>query len=377
MPYSSRLRLYLMDTGTEAGTWGTQTNTNLGTLLEQSIAGFVSVSMTDANYTLTTANGASDEARNMGLNLTGTLTLTREVICPTVTKFYVVKNSTTGSQSITFKTSGGTGITVANGKTAWVFCDGVNVVSAADFFGTAITTPGATLTNDLTFSGTGLRIRGDFTNATPSNRVFFQTSTATSPTTVSAMPNGAYTGTDLTQFAAFSGSDPNNASVIVMGLNSLVATLSTGVTGTGTNLPLTIGVANAERARFPTAGGFLAGTVSTTGSVSNVDPVVAGVFRTASGNVSATHDTFTTLFTIPNPGGTFLSTWIVSFAVLSDAPTNYNHAVLVVSNGIAATGTALIAGAQQAFQIAGGLTFQAKQTSGSTQTIQWSAVRLM
>lgn len=377
MPYSSRLRLYLMDTGTEASTWGTQTNTNLGTLLEQSIAGFVSVSMTDANYTLTTANGASDEARNMGLNLTGTLTLTREVICPTVTKFYVVKNSTTGSQSITFKTSGGTGITVANGKTAWVFCDGVNVVSAADFFGTAITTPGATLTNDLTFSGTGLRIRGDFTNATLSNRVFFQTSTATSPTTVSAMPNGAYTGTDLTQFAAFSGSDPNNASVIMMGLNSLVATLSTVVTGTGTNLPLTIGVANAERARFPTAGGFLAGTVSTTGSVSNVDPVVAGVFRTASGNVSATHDTFTTLFTIPNPGGTFLSTWIVSFAVLSDAPTNYNHAVLVVSNGIAATGTALIAGAQQAFQIAGGLTFQAKQTSGSTQTIQWSAVRLM
>jgi hypothetical protein len=116
-----------MGSGDQSGTWGTTTNTNLGTLIEAAIAGRAAVSMTDADYTLTTANGTADEARNMILNISGALTATRNVICPAVSKLYVVRNATTGGQSIILKTSAGSGVTIGNGSNALVFCDGTNV----------------------------------------------------------------------------------------------------------------------------------------------------------------------------------------------------------------------------------------------------------
>lgn len=131
--YSSKLRFELIATGEQSGTWGTTTNTNLGTLLEASIAGVAAVVMAaDANYTLTANNGATDEARCAVLSITSSLSLTntRDVICPTSSKVYILKNGTSGAQSLRIKTAAGTGITVANGETAFVFCDGVNVVNA-------------------------------------------------------------------------------------------------------------------------------------------------------------------------------------------------------------------------------------------------------
>jgi len=128
--YSDNLRIELPGLGEQTNTWGTTMNTNLGTLLEQAITGVVTVTMTDANYTLTTSNGGSDEARNAVLELTGALTGSRNVICPAKDKLYLVYNNTSGSQSIVIKTSGGTGITVPNGKKRFVYCDGTNVVDA-------------------------------------------------------------------------------------------------------------------------------------------------------------------------------------------------------------------------------------------------------
>lgn len=131
--YSSKLRFELIATGEQSGTWGTTTNTNLGTLLEASIAGVAAVVMAaDANYTLTANNGVADEARCAVLSVTSSLSLTatRDVICPTSSKVYIIKNGTSGAQSIRIKTAAGTGITIANGETAFVFCDGTNVVNA-------------------------------------------------------------------------------------------------------------------------------------------------------------------------------------------------------------------------------------------------------
>lgn len=123
--YSTNLRLSLIGTGEEQGTWGNTTNTNFGTLLEQSITGYTSVPVTDgADTTLTTANGASDQARNMVLNLTGSLTAARNVICPGTPKIYIVKNSTTGGYAVTFKVSGQTGVSIPNGSTVFVYVDG-------------------------------------------------------------------------------------------------------------------------------------------------------------------------------------------------------------------------------------------------------------
>jgi len=66
------------------------------------------------------------------LNVTSavSLTTTRELIVPTINKNYVVENNTTGGQSITVKTSAGTGITIANGTKVPVYVNGTNVVYA-------------------------------------------------------------------------------------------------------------------------------------------------------------------------------------------------------------------------------------------------------
>lgn len=126
--YSPSLRLELMATGDQSGTWGDTTNVNLGTLLEQSITGYLSKAMADANQTLTSLNGASDEARNMVVEVTGALTGTKNVVVPTAEKIYLAKNSTTGGFAVTFKTTAGTGIAVYPGQSRWVVCDGTNVI---------------------------------------------------------------------------------------------------------------------------------------------------------------------------------------------------------------------------------------------------------
>ena len=126
--YSPNLRLELIGTGEQQGTWGATTNTNLGTLLEEAIGGYVSVTVSDVgDTTLTTVNGGADQSRNMVINLTGTISAARNVICPAIEKLYVVKNSTTGGFGITFKVSGQTGVTVPNGDTYFVYVDGTDV----------------------------------------------------------------------------------------------------------------------------------------------------------------------------------------------------------------------------------------------------------
>lgn len=130
--YSTNLRLELIGTGEQQGSWGNTTNTNLGTLLEQAIGGYESVTVSDVgDTTLTTANGSVDQARNMTLNLTGAITAARNVICPAIEKVYIVKNSTSGGYAVTVKVSGQTGISIPNGATYILYVDGIDVRQAS------------------------------------------------------------------------------------------------------------------------------------------------------------------------------------------------------------------------------------------------------
>ena len=138
--YSTNLRTELIGSGDQAGTWGTTTNSTLGSILEQAIAGvsggpYISGTYpvvnfpTDADITLTANNGAVDQSRSMVLVITstGSLTATRNVIAPaSASKVYIIKNSTTGAQSIQIKYSTGTGITIPNGQTMVVYGNGTN-----------------------------------------------------------------------------------------------------------------------------------------------------------------------------------------------------------------------------------------------------------
>jgi hypothetical protein len=157
--YTPNLRLVLPVTGELVGTWGDTANVGLTALVDASVAGTASVAMSDANYTLSVANGAADESRQMFVTLTGTLTASRNVVCPSNSKLYFVTNNTTGGFPIVFKTSAGTGITVPNGARAAVYCNGTNVLDAMTYLSSlgvgTLTVGTLTATGDSAFDSTG------------------------------------------------------------------------------------------------------------------------------------------------------------------------------------------------------------------------------
>ena len=123
--YTTSLQIQKIGTGEQSGIWGNTTNTNWD-LIEQAVAGVTAITMLNANYTLTVVNGASDEARNMVLVVGGTNSAIRQIIAPLVNKVYVVYNNTSGGYAITIGGSTGATVTVPNGASTLVYCDGVN-----------------------------------------------------------------------------------------------------------------------------------------------------------------------------------------------------------------------------------------------------------
>lgn len=151
--YNPLLRLELQATGENATTWGIKTNTNIN-LLADSIAGATTINVAGSgDYTLSTANGADDESRHSILLLTGLLTGNRNVIVPTSSKNYVVRNSTTGSFTLTVKTAAGTGIVIPTGYVATIFCDGTNVVAAGAPYNATTSAIAGTATGNVSKSG--------------------------------------------------------------------------------------------------------------------------------------------------------------------------------------------------------------------------------
>lgn len=125
---SPSLKLELIGTGDQSGTWGVTTNTNLGTLLEQAITGYQAIAKVGTtDYTLSNTDYAVNENRNAVIEFTGTPGGAFNVIVPNAEKLWVFKNSTNGAMTI--KTSGGTTtVTVATSTSRWVFCDGAGAV---------------------------------------------------------------------------------------------------------------------------------------------------------------------------------------------------------------------------------------------------------
>jgi hypothetical protein len=130
--YSPSLRIELITTGDQAGTWGNTTNTNLGTLVESAIAGYVSVSITSANQALTALNGAADQSRNMTIALTTTTSANFAVYAPPAEKTYVIYNASSytatiyNSTVIGNTTAAGAGVAIPAGKTMTVWTEGTN-----------------------------------------------------------------------------------------------------------------------------------------------------------------------------------------------------------------------------------------------------------
>jgi hypothetical protein len=125
----SNLKIQLMATGENSGTWGNVTNDNLGVAIEEAIVGSADVTFASSNVTLTlTDTNASQTARNLRLNLTGTTGGARDLIVPAIEKLYLVNNGC--ADTVTIKVTGQTGIAVPAGKTMFVYNNGTDCVNA-------------------------------------------------------------------------------------------------------------------------------------------------------------------------------------------------------------------------------------------------------
>ena len=189
--YSTNLALELIGNNDQAGTWGATTNTNLGTLIEQAISGYVTQGVSDnpaSPTTLTIPNGATGVARNMFLELTGTLTANRDVIVPANKKLYFIYNNTSGGYSVTVKVSGQTGVAVPSGQKQILVSNGTDIVEATNFIST--TGGNLTITGTLTLSSltasTALALNGSkeavsVTNTGTGNNVLATSPALTTP----------------------------------------------------------------------------------------------------------------------------------------------------------------------------------------------------
>jgi len=145
--YSPLLRVELIGTGDQSGTWGSTTNENLGTVLEDAIAGTASLDVTAGNITLTVVDGTADQSRCMILNVTGTPGVSRNIIAPALSKVYVVVNGS--DNNVVLKTASSTGVTIPSGEKLIAAFDGSDFISiASSLSGTTVTLDGVqTLTN--------------------------------------------------------------------------------------------------------------------------------------------------------------------------------------------------------------------------------------
>ena len=128
--FTSRIRLEKQADGANPNSWGLILNQNVIDLVDDAIAAYTTVTVSADDVTLTTENGASDQARSAFIELTGDLTSSTDIILPAQSKSYFIRNKsvpTPTSNTITIKTLAGSGATIGTSANGFFICDGVSV----------------------------------------------------------------------------------------------------------------------------------------------------------------------------------------------------------------------------------------------------------
>ena len=231
----SDLKIELIGTGEQSGTWGTTTNNNFSIALSEAITGSADVAFSSADVTVTlTDTNASQAARNLRLNLTGTSGGARNLILGSgcqIEKFYLINNGV--SDAVTVKNTTGTGVAVPAGTAMLVFNNGTDVVNPLTYVSGTLVSSNATITGG-TINGTAI---GGSTAA------------AGSFTSLAASGNTALTG-DL---AVNGNTTLGNASGDTITLNAATATIPNNLNFSGTGTIRLPNGTTAERPS-PTAG---------------------------------------------------------------------------------------------------------------------------
>jgi len=248
----SNLKIQLMATGENSGTWGNVTNDNLGVAIEQAITGSVDVTVS-SNTTLTlTDTNAAQNARALRLNLGGSGGF--DLTVPAIQKLYLINNASLGA--VVVKNASGSTVTVPTAKTMWVFSTGTGVVDAV------------THLSSLTL-GSALPIASGGTGSTSTTYANLQTNvTGTLP-----IANGG-TGSTSTTYANLQ----SNVSGTLPIANGGTGSTSTTYANLQSNVSGTLPIANG-------------GTGSTSTTYANLQSNVSGTLPVGNGGSGAT--TFT------------------------------------------------------------------------------------
>lgn len=194
-----------------------------------------------------------------------------------------LNGSLTTGTNLAVGTSAVIGTTLAVGTNATI--SGNLAVTGTTTFTGGVTIPSVSISGNATFTGTGNRILGDFSNATLTDRVLFKSSTTDGNTTVGVIPNGTATQSAL---ALYDNATPTNSSSLLLTANSTANNISSTKSGTGTYLPLTFSTNGAEKARLDTSGNL--GIGNTPSGTYKLEVTGAGYY---SGNLTvAGHTTF-------------------------------------------------------------------------------------
>lgn len=167
----SDLKIELIGTGEQVGTWGSTTNVNLGTAIEEAIVGSADVSFSSADVTLTLTNtNGTQSARHLRLNLTGTSGGARQLILGSgcqIDKPYLISNGL--ADAVTVKNTTGTGVSVPAGKAMFVYNNGTNVVDSITHINASVTgnaTTASTLQTARNIQGVAFNGSADITVVT-------------------------------------------------------------------------------------------------------------------------------------------------------------------------------------------------------------------
>ena len=231
----SDLKIELIGTGEQSGTWGSTTNNNFSIALSEAITGSADVAFSSADVTVTLTNtNSAQTARNLRLNLTGTSGGARNLILGSgcqIEKFYLINN--TLADAVTVKNTSGTGIAVPAGMAMLVFNNGTNVVNPLTYFAGTVVSSAATITGG-TINGTSVGA------STASTGAF---------TTLAASGNASVTG----NLTVDGNTTLGNASGDTITLNAATAAVPNNLNFSGTGT-ITVPVGTTGQRPSPTSG---------------------------------------------------------------------------------------------------------------------------